>query len=151
MKKFSFDNIYFRLLLTTSIFLLSLFVIQNSVTNIVHETVETKKEPQATFRTLPFKVIGSYNIPKSTEGKQSQAQEKGFTIEFKKTAEIKDAEELIEKLADQHIDAYYTPLKNNGKVIYRIRTGLFKTRILAENQLHNIAKTYKEVMTIKEL
>ncbi len=49
-----------------------------------------------------------------------------YTLEIKVATSKEEAEQLIDLLHDQGVDAYYTPMTRAGKVVYRVRRGIFK-------------------------
>ncbi|MEY4631417.1 MAG: hypothetical protein RIQ81_1537 [Pseudomonadota bacterium] len=55
-----------------------------------------------------------------------------FTIEIAKFPIRDQAESLIRTLAQKGLDAYYTPLLKDGRVIYRVRYGIFDTEASAK-------------------
>ncbi len=48
-----------------------------------------------------------------------------YTLELKVATSKEEAEQLIDLLKAQGVDAYYTPLTRSGKVVYRVRRGIF--------------------------
>ncbi len=70
-----------------------------------------------------------------------------FTLEFKVSERREDAESMVATLHDQGIDAYYTPLSNGGRVVYRVRQGMFhdsnaaKSAAIALRQQRNVTAT----------
>ena len=77
-----------------------------------------------------YHTIGKYNAPSLKNN--SPKLKSRYTLEF----DIKDSQERalkkIDELASKGITAYYTPLNNNGKVIYRIRKGFFLDKAEAQ-------------------
>ena len=70
-----------------------------------------------------------------------------YTLEFKVSERREDAESMVATLHDQGLDAYYTPLSNGGRVVYRVRQGLFndsntaKSAAIALRQQRNVTAT----------
>lgn len=59
---------------------------------------------------------------KNSPGKSS------FTLELKVTNNRAEAESLIDSLSSKGVDAYYTPLSRAGRVVYRVRRGMFTNK-----------------------
>lgn len=59
------------------------------------------------------------DVPKGPHPKVS------YTLEVKLATSKEEAEQLIDLLKEQGVDAYYTPLTRSGKVVYRVRRGIF--------------------------
>lgn len=55
-----------------------------------------------------------------------------FTLEIDFTNKREDAERLIANLRQRGIDAYYTPFSRSGKIIYRVRHGIYSSRAAAK-------------------
>jgi septal ring-binding cell division protein DamX len=51
-----------------------------------------------------------------------------YTLELKVTSKRAEAEALIDELHDRGIEAYYTPLTRGGKVVYRVRRGIYSNQ-----------------------
>ena len=70
-----------------------------------------------------------------------------YTLEFKISERREVAESMVATLHDQGIDAYYTPLSNGGRVVYRVRQGMFndsnaaKSAAIALRQQRNVTAT----------
>lgn len=54
-----------------------------------------------------------------------------FTLELKVATSKDEAEQFIDLLKEQGIEAYYTPLTRAGKVVYRVRRGIFTNEKVA--------------------
>lgn len=51
-----------------------------------------------------------------------------YTLELKVTTDRSEAEALIDALNGRGIDAYFTPLSRQGRIVYRVRRGIFPSR-----------------------
>ncbi len=51
-----------------------------------------------------------------------------YTLEIRVAASRDDAERVIDELHGRGIEAYYTPLARAGKVVYRVRRGIFPSQ-----------------------
>ena len=60
---------------------------------------------------------------------------KQFTIELASTRSREQAEKLLTGFGSSGIEAWFTPLNHEGRVIYRIRTGMFTSREAAEKAM----------------
>ena len=56
----------------------------------------------------------------------------GFTVEIKIAESRQEAEQVIELLRERSVEAYYTPLNQSGRIVYRVRLGVFSKRLVAE-------------------
>jgi hypothetical protein len=79
--------------------------------------------------TLPdplfYSKIGDSPAPDPENTASEKPLEEKFTIEIAKLSSRDQAELLIKDLAKIGLDAYYTPLLKDGRVIYRVRYGIF--------------------------
>lgn len=65
----------------------------------------------------------------------------GYTVEFAAPTTLQsDAENLVDSLKTKGITAYYTPLSDEGRVIYRVRKGIFPTEAQAMIEAKTLAK-----------
>lgn len=55
-----------------------------------------------------------------------------YTLEIKVADSRKEAEKVIDMLSDLGVEAYYTPLSRKGRVVYRVRSGVFQSKKTAE-------------------
>jgi hypothetical protein len=85
------------------------------------------------------------------EDAQSHLSEAKFTIEIAKLGTREQAEALIKNLAQKGLDAYYTPLLKDGRVIYRVRYGVFDTEILARSMLKSIQAKHSLKATLSRM
>ena len=67
-------------------------------------------------------------------------QPAGFTVELGAFLHQAEAEKLLDRLKAKGIDTYYTPLSDGGRIVYRVRKGLFPDAASAEADAGNIAK-----------
>jgi hypothetical protein len=51
-----------------------------------------------------------------------------YTLELLVTTDRAEAEALIDQLKAKGVEAYYTPLSRAGRVVYRVRRGMFTNR-----------------------
>jgi hypothetical protein len=63
----------------------------------------------------------AYEAPKA-------GQKLSYTLEIKVTRDRNEAETLIDVLAKDGVEAYFTPLSRQGQVVYRVRRGVFPTQ-----------------------
>lgn len=70
------------------------------------------------------------NAAKAGKGDSDLAS---FTLEFDVFHDRDDAEKLIDELRLKGIEAYFTPLSRDGRVVYRVRRGVFPTRKEADH------------------
>ncbi len=82
---------------------------------------------------------------------QTHLSEAKFTIEIAKLTSRVDAESLIKSLAQKGLDAYYTPLLKDGRVIYRVRYGIFDTETLARSMMKTIQSTHSLKTTLSRM
>lgn len=82
---------------------------------------------------LFYKSIGktTANVNARNLTKRSKISNK-YTLEFKVFNQSRAAEEFVDSLNHRGIEAYYTPFQRNGKVIFRVRRGVFSSKQTAE-------------------
>lgn len=69
----------------------------------------------------------------STHGpKNPEVNKGGYTVEIRVMANRDEAEQLIDELHRQGIEAYYTPVTRGGRVVYRVRRGIYPSEKEAE-------------------
>ena len=62
-----------------------------------------------------------------------------FTIELAVARSKSEAERFVETYQKQGITAYYTPFSNGGKILYRVRLGLYQSPAKAESDLATLS------------
>ena len=75
------------------------------------------------------------NVAKHVDNnRQSQISQKKklYTIEISATKEKTEAQTLIEELKAKGINSYYTTFQRLGVVYFRVRTGIYPKKKLAE-------------------
>lgn len=74
-----------------------------------------------------YDVVGRAPEGAFAEGEDSQEPHSkvSYTLELKVATSKEEAEQLIDLLKAQGVDAYYTPLTRSGKVVYRVRRGIY--------------------------
>jgi hypothetical protein len=82
---------------------------------------------------------------------QSHLSEAKFTIEIAKLSSRDQAEVLIKSLAQKGLDAYYTPLLKDGRIIYRVRYGVFDTEVLARSMMKSIQAKHSLKTTLSRM
>lgn len=55
-----------------------------------------------------------------------------YTLEVKVAKTKVEAEKIIDMLGKMGLKAYYTPLNRGGTIVYRVRSGIYKNKKLAE-------------------
>lgn len=65
-----------------------------------------------------------------------------YTLELNKTSDQAKAEESIEKYKALGLNAYYTPLRNSGHLIFRIRNGVYGDIKMASKDQRKILKKF---------
>ena len=98
---------------------------------------------------LFYKTIGG-NSPGDADGAVSERTDKSqasmYTVEVLVTTKKRRASDLVKQLKAQGIKGYYTSYNNNGRIFYKVRTGLFRTKKHAERHRHAImSKRYTGV------
>ena len=67
----------------------------------------------------------------TTSVKPAVKAENSYTLEIKLANSREEAEKIIGMLAKMDVQAYYTPVSRGGRVVYRVRRGLFPNKSLA--------------------
>jgi|GEM_PF-2521698 len=114
-------------------------------------TTETGTEPEP----LSYTIIGDSPSPGSPdatgENIQDALPENKFTIEIAKMGNREQAETVIKSLAQKGIDAYYTPLLKDGRVIYRVRFGMFDTEVSAKAAMKSLQSKHGLKATVSRM
>jgi septal ring-binding cell division protein DamX len=123
--------------------------INKSKTLASSEGTTGPKTTEATREAFFYDVIGQ--APADFEAPGERGAVKGphtkvsYTLELKVATSREEAEQLIDLLKDQGVDAYYTPLTRAGRVVYRVRRGIFtrakdaKRAMIALKDEHNLS------------
>ena len=105
---------------------------------------------------LFYKVVGDSSAPDTRGADGAANAESGvpdvkFTIEIAKLNSRELAEKTIKDLAQHGLEAYYTPLLKDGRVIYRVRYGIFETEALARTAKKSIDSKHALKTTISQM
>jgi hypothetical protein len=74
-----------------------------------------------------------------------------YTLEVRVAKSREEAETLIDALQEKGIEAYYTPLSRAGKVVYRVRRGIFASEREAQRAALALKQTHKVPSRIVKL
>lgn len=74
-----------------------------------------------------------------------------FTLEVDLTDKREEAERLIDTLKERGVDAYYTPLSRAGKVVYRVRHGIYPSREEAQTAQLTLKDQHKVATKVVKL
>lgn len=90
-----------------------------------------------------YKSLGQ--TPVNTEGSDDSnvvkvANASGYTVEFSAHTRQREAEQLVDSLKTKGITAYYTPLSDGGRIVYRVRKGLYTEELQATVEARSLAK-----------
>jgi len=77
-----------------------------------------------------------------TTGEGSTLGKDSFTLEIQVASSREEAEHIIDGLHAQGVEAYYTPLARSGRLVYRIRQGLFANQKDADLAALDVQKRY---------
>lgn len=105
---------------------------------------QEKTSPQAGTdpAPLPYDTIGDSPAAAPADAASvdpaASLPEEKFTIEIAKMGSREQAEAMIKSLAQKGLDAYYTPLLRDGRVIYRVRYGMFDTEASAKTAMKSL-------------
>ena len=102
---------------------------------------DSKKLP-STRHQLPdlyYTMIGNYPDFSTQKAKVKLPNKVKYTIELNHFATQRDAVKMLETLEKKGIDAFYTPLHNNNRVVYRVRKGIFSS----EKEARRVAQQIK--------
>ncbi len=94
----------------------------------VENTSKVKKPPKPTDPVF-YNEIGTSPI---NDHSQISQKKKLYTIEISATKEKTEAQTLIEELKAKGINSYYTTFQRLGVVYFRVRTGIYPKKKLAE-------------------
>ena len=113
------------------------------------DTKVTKKDELDSLKTPQIETSLHNNLPP----KVKEAFFAKYTIQLGTYNQEKQAMSYLKDLKDQGIDAFYMSfINNNDQVFYRVSSGIYSDKILANNELQRILKTtsVKEA-SIKEI
>lgn len=74
-----------------------------------------------------------------------------YTLELKHFSSQSDAEKELERLAKLGIDAYFTPVISDGKVLYRVRRGIYPSQVMANRAAQDLKKMSRIESTVVKL
>lgn len=85
--------------------------------------IHSAEQPEPLF----YKRLGTSpaSVQTSPPAKGQRTTGDGFTLEIKITETRDEAEQLIDRLRQKGVDAYYTPIAIRGRVQYRVRYGMY--------------------------
>jgi cell division septation protein DedD len=106
------------------------FAAMTALKNKTMDRILSQQDPQATASDLPplfYRSIGQTpaDFRKNPRSGPDRTGQKAYTIEFAIATSKEEAELWLSKLHGQGILAYYTPLQRDGRVVYRVRQGVF--------------------------
>ena len=142
--------IIFKILLAFAIFSSILITLNKFFSKNIISKDKENPLTQSQEQTLFYKTIGQYKSPQKNN--QHIKLENQYTLEFDIQNSQKEALELIDHLAKKGVTAYYTPLQKNGKVIYRVRKGVFANMKEAKSiaqKMKNKQKISSKVIKLK--
>ncbi len=85
------------------------------------------------------------------DSNQDALPENKFTIEIAKMGSREQAETMIKSLAQKGLDAYYTPLLKDGRVIYRVRYGMFDSEASAKSAMKSLQTKHGLKTTVSRM
>ena len=91
------------------------------------------------FRNPFYKKIGDFEVALDLAEAPRQPQ---YTVQLDKVYSQKEAEQLLMKYKKQNLDAYYTPLHQNGRVFFRVRYGVLDSEEKAKELARQIRNKY---------
>lgn len=104
---------------------------------------------------LFYSVIGDSNPEEPSvagpKGAEDSPLERKYTIEIGVLDSRESAEALVKKLADSGLNAYFTPLLKDGRVIFRVRHGIFDSEATAKSTAKTINSRHKLKATVGEM
>ena len=93
-------------------------------------------------RELFYKSLGATPADSGTSESDTIDNEQ-FTLEIKVATTREEAEKTLKLLEGLGITAWYTPLQRHGRVVYRIRRGVFASQEQARLALQDLKTTQK--------
>lgn len=74
-----------------------------------------------------------------------------YTLEISSKQSQAEAEKVVEDLSAQGIEAFFTPLAREGRVLYRIRTGVFNDPTTAQSAQQALLKRHQVEAAVARL
>lgn len=139
----------FKTLSALSLFLTVIFGLGYYVFSQVHKISQLlpvssqdlpHKNPES--KALFYHSIG--RLSRDQDLSHQQVQEKSqYTLEIKTLDDQKEAEKTLNELEKIGLKAYYTPLQTHGKVVFKVRQGLYsdlthveQAKVVLKNEKH---------------
>ena len=91
---------------------------------------------------LFYQTLGQFNKKRSDNEKLVGSADR-YTLEIKIASSKQEAERLIDMLTDMGVRAYYTPLSREGRVLYRVRRGVYPSSRRATVAQRELRSRYK--------
>lgn len=108
------------------------------------------KASEATKAAFFYDVVGrapaDFGGTEDADVPQRSRSKVSYTLEVKVATSKEEAEQLIDLLKNQGVEAYYTPLTRSGKVVYRVRRGIY-TRAKDANRAMMALKDQHQLTT----
>lgn len=86
--------------------------------------------------------------PQNNNGKLPTTK---YTIEIGVLDSREEAEGMVRELAAAGVDAFFTPLLKDGRVIFRVRHGIFDSEASAKSAAKSISSRHKLKATVGEM
>lgn len=136
-------------ILTIAVFFFLVLFVYFAKKNLFSSDTSEEIPSYLKMEPLSYESIGNY--PQIDETATSTNQDHEFTLELGTCEDKTCIEKTLENLYKSGVDAFYTPTESEGKMIYRIRRGIFNSRQLAEKAQAALIKSKKINSKVMEL
>lgn len=136
--------------LVLGIFILSTDRRVASVDEVIAKVVPKSLRDDPLF----YRTIGSQKSPdgKAPAPFDPESRVKTYTVEVQVTTRKDRAKELVQKLQENGFRSFYTAYTNpNGRVFYKVRTGIFKDENTANIHAKNLKKNNFKGIKVRSL
>ena len=131
----------------TSLFATVFFIYKSPVASFRKPSI-VKEAPKVS--PLFYETIGSASYEVNFPAEKLPLPEQ-YTVELGVATSQNQALQLMNELSGKGVKAYYTPYHDQGRVVYRIRKGVFASRKQAEKELEKLAEkklSYQKIVAL---
>jgi hypothetical protein len=142
-----------RMLLTFGLFVTALSI---TIVSLVARLDDSKNIKQITLNNTSdesvfYKTIGLAPPLNNLNKPGRDISSSTFTLEIKVAEQKKEAEKIIDMLSGMGVKAYYTPLNRGGKIVYRVRHGIFTSAAKAKKASAKLRRSNQVDSTVNKL
>lgn len=103
------------------------------------ETSRTTAEQKPNMTSYFYKLIGDFDLSTMRVSHENLSEAK-YAVEIKTTNSNSEAEKLLDMYQNLPFDMYFMPTVTDGKILYRVRSGLFDSAEKARAHQRQLAE-----------